>query len=179
MILIDKPIPEDCDDCFCNDDYYRCGLLNEEFPLHLSGRLPDCPLREMEKADDLISRQAAIDAIGEQPYILDDDEYSLGMSNQWKHDVDVLWSVPSLQREQLTINFARELDRETAEKLKESMKNAPVLIMAINDMPSAQPEIIRCKDCKHYAGEGMYCACDIIVHYDHFYCYYAERRTNG
>lgn len=48
MILIDKPMPKDCDYCFCNDDYYRCGLLGDEFPLHLSGRLPDCPLREAD-----------------------------------------------------------------------------------------------------------------------------------
>lgn len=46
-------------------------------------------------------------------------------------------------------------------------------------LPSAEPEIIRCKDCKYYAGEGMYCAWDIMVHYDHFFCYHAERRTDG
>lgn len=45
--------------------------------------------------------------------------------------------------------------------------------------PSAQPEIIRCRDCKHFAEEGMYCACDIMVHFDHFYCYYAERKQDG
>ena len=45
-------------------------------------------------------------------------------------------------------------------------------------LPSAQPEIIRCKDCKHFAGEGMYCSCDIIVQFDHFYCYHAERRQD-
>lgn len=47
------------------------------------------------------------------------------------------------------------------------------------NLPSAEPEIIRCKDCKYYAGEGMYCALDIMVHYDHFFCYHAERRTDG
>lgn len=48
----------------------------------------------------------------------------------------------------------------------------------LKSLPSAQPEIIRCKDCKHFAGEGMYCACDIIVQFDHFYCYHAERRQD-
>jgi hypothetical protein len=38
--------------------------------------------------------------------------------------------------------------------------------------------LIRCKDCKYFAGEGMYCENDIIVHFDHFYCYNAERRTD-
>ena len=46
----------------------------------------------------------------------------------------------------------------------------------LDDLPSAQPEIVRCKDCKCFAGEGMYCDWDIMVHYDHFYCYHAERR---
>ena len=48
----------------------------------------------------------------------------------------------------------------------------------IDELPSVQPEIIRCKDCKHFAGEGMYCSCDIIVQFDHFYCYHAERRQD-
>ena len=44
------------------------------------------------------------------------------------------------------------------------------------DIPSSDSvEVVRCKDCKHYAGEGMYCACDIMVHYDNFYCYWGER----
>ena len=51
-----------------------------------------------------------------------------------------------------------------------------------DDIVDQQPtvdavEVVRCKDCKYYAGEGMYCACDIIVHYDHFYCYWGERVT--
>ena len=51
-----------------------------------------------------------------------------------------------------------------------------VSVSELENLPSAQPDIIRCKDCKYFAGEGMYCAQDIIVRYDHFYCYYAERR---
>lgn len=39
-------------------------------------------------------------------------------------------------------------------------------------------KLVRCKDCKHFAGEGMYCAQDIIVQYDHFYCYHGERRDD-
>ncbi|MBQ1292584.1 MAG: hypothetical protein IIY21_00980 [Clostridiales bacterium] len=44
----------------------------------------------------------------------------------------------------------------------------------IDDMPTA--DVVRCKDCKWYAGDGMYCANDIIVQFDHFYCYNGERR---
>ena len=47
---------------------------------------------------------------------------------------------------------------------------------AVDDTPDAEiVEGVRCKDCKWYAGEGMYCAHDIIVQFDHFYCYYGER----
>ena len=30
--------------------------------------------------------------------------------------------------------------------------------------------VVRCKDCKWFAGEGMYCANNIMVTFDHFYC---------
>lgn len=58
---------------------------------------------------DYISRQAAIDALGEMPLAWTEGEYELGLQNQWQSDVD-----------------------------------------ALKGLPSAQPEIIRCKDCKHY-----------------------------
>jgi len=82
---------------------------------------------------DLIERQAAIDAHCEL----------CGDQNECNHvdicpDVEVFRLLPSAQTEPLTVNFAREMDRETIEKLKEALKNAPVLIMAVND--SAQPE---------------------------------------
>ena len=39
-----------------------------------------------------------------------------------------------------------------------------------------QPKIVCCKDCKHFAGEGMYCAFNIMVYYDRFYCFYGKRK---
>lgn len=49
--------------------------------------------------DDLISRQAAIDALGEEPEVwLENDDYELGLNNQWHYDVDALMAVPSAQR---------------------------------------------------------------------------------
>lgn len=154
MILIDKPIPEDCDYCFYNDDGDKCGLLNESFPLYFSGRLPNCPLREMEKADDPISRQAAIDTL---------TEYGNG--------------------------------RAVYISVEEAVRR-------IEQLPSAQPEIIRCKDCIHrpVAPIGYdnsidngfdlmfpdyICPCGCEDGYyawypkDSFYCGNAERRTDG
>ena len=47
--------------------------------------------------------------------------------------------------------------------------------------PSAQPEIIRCKDCKYNASSHKCLQPDsfFLVPVDDFYCGYAERRTNG
>lgn len=42
--------------------------------------------------------------------------------------------------------------------------------------PKEFVEVVRCKDCKHFVDEGMYCAHDICVMFDHFYCCYGERR---
>lgn len=53
------------------------------------------------------------------------------------------------------------------------------LIFAIEEAPTADVvEVVRCKDCKWYVDEGMYCANDIIVQFDHFYCYNGERRED-
>lgn len=45
---------------------------------------------------DLISRQAAIDALGEEPEVWSGkDEYAQGLNNQWHYDVNALKTVPS------------------------------------------------------------------------------------
>lgn len=43
-------------------------------------------------------------------------------------------------------------------------------------LPSAQPEIIRCRDCRHYAGGGLCGLSGIEGWHDDDYCSYAERR---
>lgn len=55
-------------------------------------------------------------------------------------------------------------------------------IMIILDVPSAQPEIIRCKDCrwrKDQSGSTAWLPCRAIVTPSDFYCGRAERRTDG
>lgn len=51
---------------------------------------------------ELISRQAAIDALGEKPLAWTEGEYELGLQNQWQSDVDALNELPPAQPEQLT-----------------------------------------------------------------------------
>lgn len=48
---------------------------------------------------DLISRQDAIDALGEEPEVwIDDDEYAKGMNAQWKYDRKAIEALPSAER---------------------------------------------------------------------------------
>jgi len=47
------------------------------------------------------------------------------------------------------------------------------------DLPSIDAvQVVRCRDCKHYAGEGKRCDWDICVQVDRFYCYYGERKES-
>lgn len=55
--------------------------------------------------DDLISRQAAIDALGEKPLAWTKGEYELGLQNQWQSDVDALNDLPSAQSERMTNGY--------------------------------------------------------------------------
>ena len=103
-------------------------------------------MQKGKQMTDLIERQAAIDALNEV-----DDGASISTA------ITVIEELPSAQPEPLTVNIAREMDRETIEKLKESLKNAPVLIMAVND--SAQPERT-CENCRYLYMEWADEPCD-------------------
>ena len=48
--------------------------------------------------------------------------------------------------------------------------------MAIEALSAKAVELIMCKDCKHFVDEGLYCEHFIYVMFDHFYCYYGERK---
>lgn len=49
--------------------------------------------------DDIISRQAAIDALGEEPLVWnEDDAGEVAERNQWKQDVAVIKALPSAKR---------------------------------------------------------------------------------
>ena len=97
-------------------------------------------------ADDLISRQVAIDA----------------MENvDWYH-----------------INSNGQLVHGANSKEDEPLYKAEDVYKVLNDVPSAQPEIVRCKDCKHH--DGIRCFrwnSTIITKFDDF-CSNAERRTD-
>lgn len=58
--------------------------------------------KESDRMGDLISRQAAIDAIGEKPFAGTGDEYDYeqGLQNQWERDVVAIKILPPAQPEQ-------------------------------------------------------------------------------
>lgn len=104
-----------------------------------------------EPVDDTISRQAAIDALGDEPEVwTGKDEYAMVLNNQWHYDRN-----------------------------------------AIKAVPSAQPEIIRCTECKHYREyDSKYVENAVVVQCmadrypisetipDGWFCAGAERRTD-
>lgn len=50
--------------------------------------------------NDLISRQAAIDALGEEPLVWDEnDDYDVATRNQWRYDVECIKEVPTAEPE--------------------------------------------------------------------------------
>ena len=56
--------------------------------------------------NDLISRQAAIDALGEEPEVwTGKDEYAQGLNNQWHYDVNALKTVPSTQTDGIPLEW--------------------------------------------------------------------------
>lgn len=75
------------------------------------------------------------------------------------------------------------IDRQTAiDALMEQFKrNTPVAIRAkltVEGVPSAQPEIIRCKDCKRFY-EDRWCIRYLKPFLPDDFCSYAERRKDG
>ena len=49
--------------------------------------------------DDVISRQAAIEALGEQPLAWEQGEYEEGLQTQWESDVEAIKNLPPAQPE--------------------------------------------------------------------------------
>lgn len=57
------------------------------------------------------------------------------------------------------------------------LKDLKMAVDVIKNLPSAQPEIIRCKDCKWKYEHNCTRAVEVFVN-DDCYCSWAERRTD-
>lgn len=60
----------------------------------------------------------------------------------------------------------------------EKVNNVPKFYEWLDKQPTVDAVEVRCKDCRWYAGEGMYCTNNILTQFDHFFCYYGERKED-
>ena len=114
------------------------------------------------------------------------------IAGEWKESVDVAISVLQAQGLQPTCN---QLATDTVSRkaaidainnimpTKEGLYEPSEVLCKLMQLPYAQPEIIRCKDCKWWSNDD-YRECS-SPNYDDgyvtpagFYCGYAERRTD-
>ena len=158
----------------------------------------------------LIDRQAAIDALGERPMVWVESDYELGARNQYDADVLALETVPSAQPEKRTeTNTCDTISRQAALEAMDTWDKfgcdpdgklvrydddkhyVPYvhyedMVHAVKNLSSAQPEIVRCKDCKYshmtYDGDCKYCDIWFPDEPEYmpgdYYCGSAERRQD-
>ena len=102
-----------------------------------------------DRMDDLISRHQAIDALNSEITITGrtNAEAVMGYVRLVK---DRLERLPSAQPEPIKINI-EDFNKEDWERFKKEWRNMPITVLP------AQPESIRCKDCRHYKDEIHYC----------------------
>ena len=116
--------------------------------------------------NDLISRAAAIEALGERPMVWIGSDYELGAKNQYDADVLALKTVPSAQPyTDEEIQKMQDIEQAQLDKAYEMGK------------ADAMAEIIHCKDCIYRS--GRYChyryTYGLFIAENH-YCKFAERR---
>ena len=124
--------------------------------------------------DDLISRQAAIDEIRKCRFVVD--------------AIEKIIDLPSAQPERLTdddfetirIHLSAYKEKLCNQHRWKEAEEYQRIIDRFMSFASAQPEIIRCKDCKWFGKAG--CAIEIVDDSDKptedDYCSFAERRTD-
>ena len=147
-------------------------------------------IQKGERMSDLISRQAAIDALDVGAELLrrvldnadivgaerEKYKWGLGLIESCISDMEEL---PSAQPEPIKINIDHELTKDEYEKLLKDMADAPIVLL-----PSAQPERT-CVNCGRTANNGGWYAdggtrCPIEEHYalpKDGYCHLWEKRN--
>ena len=74
------------------------------------------------------------------------------------------------------------ISKEMVRRIIDSPRNKEQMLRMLESIPSAQPEIIRCEDCKYlapiYTGGAGVCGHWNAKTEEHIYCAYAERRND-
>ena len=147
--------------------------------------------------NDLISRQDAIDAVNKyynnHKYIKRSLTILSAICLDMKNMIEKLPSAelrPLSDDEAETICIIVKADIEEmcrqhrwdeAKKIEQALDKVIYISTKLETLPSAEPQIIRCKDCKWYAERADFAYCsyhdDDILWMDDDYCSYATRRT--
>lgn len=65
-------------------------------------------IQQTDFANQLITKQTAIDALGEKPLVWDDlSDFDLGKAAQWSDDVDAIKALPSAQPEIILCRYCK------------------------------------------------------------------------
>ena len=107
-------------------------------------------LQRGETMDDMISRQKAIDALGEKPLAWEQGEYEEGLQTQWESDVEAIKALPSAQPYTIHSDGRLWVTVDDIDKVNAVVVDEKKSKFCKQFYMDAQPEIIRCKDCKHY-----------------------------
>ena len=95
-------IPKECKDDLVSRRQVYCLKLASESDFEFGQALINMP-SAIEQNYDVISRKLAIEALGEEPVVWnDDDAFALGERNQWECDVEAIKGVPSAEPESLS-----------------------------------------------------------------------------
>lgn len=133
---------------------------------------------------DLIDRQAAIDEITE--YGSGDAIYMSVV--ELKRRIEQLPSAQPEVAKDINVPTNDCISRQAAIRIASGYCHPANVAKELAKLPSAQPEIIRCKDCMYYkdlscTNDYWYTECltgDLIgidvQPWEQFYCYFAERR---
>ena len=136
-----------------------------------------------EVGTDLISRQAAIDAL--HMHLM----YRMGTDSNKKRLDDWINGLPSAQPATNCSEFPNNSDTISREAVADAINGIECtrhttwyefyqkVMTAVEKLPSAHPEIIRCRECKFASGDSRIC-----MKFDHSpigeldFCSFAERR---
>lgn len=161
-------------------------------------QLPPASCSEFPNSSDTISRQEAINALNKLKIYrpLDSDRYVI--SDCLNKIVNLPSAQPEIEerKEESAQNVLKDdsvsrkaaieaLIKMLADCFQTDEELVDAVVTTIKDLPSAQPEIVRCKDCKYWReykyvnGKPKYlpyCGFNDIYFREDDYCSHAERR---
>jgi len=176
--------------CGINDALKAIDSVPPAQPVNIAKLQPNCN----QVASDCISRQAALDALGEEPPVWYDGEDEIAERDQWRRDVAAIKALPSAQLAQdlpngCTDTISRQAAIDAIERLEipEDMCVFEILShieLEIGTLPSSQPERT-CVNCGRTVNNGGWYAdggtrCPIEEHYalpKDGYCHLWEKRN--